>query len=136
MQMTISKKYFNHLTAIKKKGHVILTVGPEHEPLGIYRIKVHGDMPKDIASQIIVTTQSQLFSKLESFYKEACKSNSQVDTTIESVSAECIVSNIFDIGLAFVGPTTCDEPGINAYNNICNAPGKGLYLTAVDSYGL
>lgn len=136
MQMTISKKDFNYLDAIKKEGRVILTVGPEHEPLGIYRIEVHGDMPKDIASHIVVTTQSQLFRKLESFYKEACKSNSQVDTTIESVSVECIISNIFDIGLAFVGPTTCDKPGVNAYNNICHAPGKGLYLAAVNSYGL
>lgn len=137
MKITVPQKCYDHLQEAHKKAHVILTVGPKHETLKIYKLIAtinDGNVTQRYVSDLRVGTLDDMFKDLEEFGEDWCNPQDAEDYEIESISAEIIVPDIFAMGLAYIGPSTQrhGEPGDNEYNRICDEPGNGIHLTKAD----
>lgn len=134
MKITVPQKCYDDLKEAHKRAHVILTVGPEHERLSLYKLTAtinEDNETQQYVSDIRVGTPDDMFKDLEDFGKDWCTSQDGDDYEIESISVDVIISNIFNIGLAYIGPNDkgYGEPGENKYNRICDEPGCGIHLT-------
>lgn len=134
MKITVPQKCYRELMQAEKKAEVSLIVGPEHERLSLYRltatINEDGEVQKE-KSAVYLGVSHRIFEDLEDFYNLLINHDGYSVDDIESISAEIILPNIFDIGLAYIGPNDkgYDEPGENKYNRICDEPGSGIHLT-------
>lgn len=134
MKITVPQKCYDDLKGAHKRAHVILTVGPEHERLSLYKLTAtinEDNETQRYVSDLRVGTPDDMFKDLEDFGKDWCTPQDGDDYEIESISVDVIIPNIFDIGLAYIGLTDkgYDEPGENKYNRICDEPGSGIHLT-------
>ena len=135
MKITVPQKCYDDLKEAHKKAHAILTVEPGHESISLYRFIVTtregNETRRYVSDDIRVGTPDDIFRDLVKFCKNWDTPEVGVKYDVESISAEIIVSNIFDIGLAYIGPNDkgYGEPGENKYNRICDEPGSGIHLT-------